>query len=153
MATVFTNGCFDILHPGHIQLLLYCRYLAKEDPVYVAIDSDAKAQRDKGPKRPYYSQSERLDLLLMLTIDGKLNHPRLDGNYIIDWVDVFDTDKELYEIIKKRQPDYIVKGEDWRDKYVVGSDIASVHFAPTYYKDWFSTTRIEQRILDKWNKK
>ncbi len=146
MAVVFTNGCFDVFHPGHFQLLSYCRYLAGEDPVIVAIDSDQKVARDKGSHRPYYTQDERHDLLMMLTVDGKLDS-RGFGKFLADWVEVFDTDLQLYELIKKHKPDYIIKGADWKGKEVVGADLATVHLAPTYFKDIFSTSAIEQRIL------
>ena len=149
MPTVFTNGCFDILHPGHYQLLLYCRHLAEGDAVYVAIDTDEKIKREKGSHRPYYDEEERVNLMMTLTSDGKLDSCGY-GKYLIDWVDTFNTDEELHALIKRLQPDYIVKGEDWKHKHVVGSDIATVHFAPTYYKDFFSTSHIEKRILDKW---
>ena len=151
MAVVFTNGVFDIMHPGHYQLLLYCRYLSGTDPVYVAIDSDAKVQADKGQHRPYYNQDERIELLLSLTIDGKLDSSGF-GKYLVDWVEIFDSNEGLYQLIKKYKPDYIIKGDDWRDKKVVGSDLARVHYAPTYYKDFFSTTKIEERVLNKWKK-
>lgn len=146
MATIFTNGVFDILHPGHYQLLLYCQHIANGDPIYVAIDSDAKVRREKGMHRPYYDQDERQSLLLSLTSDGKLDSRGL-GKYLIDWVDIFDTSDELLALIKKKQPDYIIKGEDWKNKQIVGAEYAQVHFAPTYYKDFFSTTHIENRIL------
>ena len=148
MATVFTNGCFDILHPGHYQLLTYCRYLAAGDSVIVAIDADTKVIRDKGRFRPYYNQEERRNLLMMLTTDGKLD-ARGFGNFLVDWVDIFDTDDELYRLIGKHKPDYIIKGADWKGKTVIGSDLAQVHLAPTYFKDVFSTSAIERRILEK----
>jgi cytidyltransferase-like protein len=152
MSTVFANGTFDILHPGHYQLLTYCRYLAAGDPVIVAIDADKRVTRQKGRFRPYYNQEERRNLLMMLTTDGKLD-ARGFGKFLVDWVDVFETDDELYKLIEKHKPDYIIKGADWKGKKVIGSELAQVHLAPTYFKDFFSTSAIEQRILQKHKKR
>jgi cytidyltransferase-like protein len=146
MPCVFTNGCFDLFHAGHIQLLLFCRSLAGCDPLYVAIDSDKKIKRDKGKGRPYITESERQKALFNLTMDG---NPRDYGRYIVDWVHVFDTNKELKEIIKQEKPDIIVKGNDWKGKRVIGQEKAQVIFAPDFYKDLFSTTVFEERIRSK----
>ncbi len=146
MPCVFTNGCFDLLHAGHIQLLLFCRSLAGSDPLYVAIDSDKKIKRDKGKERPYMTESERQEALFNLTMDG---NPREYGHYIIDWIHVFDTNKELKEIIRQEKPDIVVKGSDWKGKRVIGQDIAQVVFAPDFYKNLFSTTNFEKRIRRK----
>lgn len=148
MAIIFTNGCFDICHPGHMQLLLLCRYLAEGDPVYVAIDSDKKIRRDKGLNRPYFTQEERKTMLLLMTRDGHLDSRGL-GDYVIDWVDIFDTDRQLHALVEKYQPDLIVKGSDYKGKLVVGSDIAPVHYAQDYYKEMLSTSAIEKRILER----
>jgi D-beta-D-heptose 7-phosphate kinase/D-beta-D-heptose 1-phosphate adenosyltransferase len=146
MPNVFTNGCFDLFHPGHYQLLTYCRYLAEGGDVIVALDTDAKVARDKGRHRPYYTEKERRDILMVLTQDGRLSNHGY-GKYLVTWIESFNTDDELYRLVQKHKPDYIVKGADWKGKHVVGSDLATVHFTPSYFKDMFSTTAIEQRIL------
>lgn len=148
MSIVFTNGCFDLLHAGHVQLLLFCRDLAGGDDVYVAIDSDKKIQKDKGIYRPYFSQSERRTMLMTLTSDGHLDSRGL-GKYLINWVDTFDTNADLLKLVLKVSPDFIVKGPDWRGKKVIGSEYADVIYAPDYHHKSISTSAIEARVLAK----
>ena len=93
---VFTNGCFDILHPGHIDLLRRARALG--DTLVVAINSDDSVRRIKGPNRPVFNQDERAELLAALEM--------------VDLVTVFDEDTPLQAILKVR-PDILVKGADW----------------------------------------
>ena len=145
MAIVFANGVFDILHCGHFQLLNYCRYLAGNDDLIIAIDSDAKVKKDKGSSRPYYTQAERENMLMMLTKDGRMDS-RGFGSYLVSCVEVFDTNDELYQLIHRYQPDYIVKGDDWKNKKVIGSDLATVHFSRDFFKDICSTSEIERRV-------
>src|SRR5262249_52528298 len=93
---VFTNGCFDILHSGHIDLLRRARALG--DVLVVAINSDASVGRMKGRNRPIIPQQERAELL--------------DGMAMVDFVCVFDDDTPLEAILQIR-PDVLVKGADW----------------------------------------
>lgn len=93
---VFTNGCFDILHSGHIDVLYRARALG--DALVVAINSDASVARMKGPNRPVIPQGERAELLA--------------GLEMIDFVCVFDEDTPLEPILLIR-PDVLVKGADW----------------------------------------
>src|SRR5919197_6422128 len=93
---VFTNGCFDILHAGHIDLLRRARALG--DVLVVAINSDASVARMKGPNRPIITESERAELLA--------------GLEIVDFVCVFDEDTPLRAILEIH-PDILVKGADW----------------------------------------
>ena len=137
---VFTNGVFDGgLNIGHVNLLLLCRKLVGVDgQVIVAIDSDAKVIRDKGPSRPIFSINERQQALLALK-NG------LDP--IVDVVYGFDTNDQLYELIKQIKPDLLVKGNDWKGN-VVGSDIVKKVIYHEY-DSRFTTTNVVQRILDK----
>jgi D-beta-D-heptose 7-phosphate kinase/D-beta-D-heptose 1-phosphate adenosyltransferase len=100
---VFTNGCFDILHPGHVSLLRQARALG--DALVVAINSDASVRRLKGPTRPIFSEEERGQILAALEM--------------VDFVCVFDEDTPLEAILAIR-PDILVKGADWGPTDIVG---------------------------------
>ncbi len=100
---VFTNGCFDLLHPGHIELLRQARRLG--DSLVVAINSDDSVRRLKGPSRPILSQDERHKILIALEM--------------VDHVCVFDQDTPLDAIVTLR-PDVLVKGADWSLDNIVG---------------------------------
>jgi D-beta-D-heptose 7-phosphate kinase/D-beta-D-heptose 1-phosphate adenosyltransferase len=93
---VFTNGCFDILHPGHIDLLTRARHLG--DVLVVAINSDSSVRRLKGQDRPIFPEDERAEIL------GALD--------VVDYVCTFDEDTPL-ETILEIHPDVLVKGADW----------------------------------------
>lgn len=113
---VFTNGCFDILHRGHVELLKYCKSLGR---VTVGINSDDSVRRLKGNGRPINNEDDRVFLLESLRY--------------VDEVVVFDEDTP-YEAIKKNKPDLLVKGGDYDedvtnpsdDKYIVGADLCEV---------------------------
>jgi len=123
---VFTNGVFDILHRGHFTLLKEARSLGEK--LIVGINSDASTKRLKGDDRPINPQHVRKEQLEMLS-----------------WVDeviVFDEDTP-YEIIKKLNPDLIVKGGDYTVETVVGHDLAPVKIIPTV--EGFSTTNIIEK--------
>lgn len=118
---VFTNGVFDVLHVGHINLLLQCREIAgPKGQVIVAIDEDEKVMADKGLTRPIFNVHERAKALLDL----------MAGNdrVIVDRVEFFHTNLELEMVIRKVNPDIIVKGGDWKGRRVVGSEVARVQF-------------------------
>jgi D-beta-D-heptose 7-phosphate kinase/D-beta-D-heptose 1-phosphate adenosyltransferase len=113
MKISFVNGCFDVLHPGHIELLKYARSLG--DYLIVAIDSDRKVAEMKGPERPIFSQHDRSIML------AAIRH--------VDVVHVFDTKEELEDLLESISPDIMVVGSDWKGKEVVGSQYAkSVRF-------------------------
>jgi D-beta-D-heptose 7-phosphate kinase/D-beta-D-heptose 1-phosphate adenosyltransferase len=120
---VFTNGVFDILHKGHLQLLKEARSLGNK--LVVGVNTDASVQRLKGSDRPINDVQTRVAQLEMLP-----------------WVDevVTFTDDTPYELIKTIQPDLIVKGGDYTVEQVVGHDIAPVHIVPTV--DGYSTTKL-----------
>jgi rfaE bifunctional protein nucleotidyltransferase chain/domain len=132
---IFTNGVFDILTVSHINLLRYCREIAGEYGfVHIALDSDTKTRQDKGKHRPIFTYQERYDQILATSC--------------VDVIYTFDSNLELYELIKKIQPDIIVKGGDWKGN-VVGSDLAFVHLFQIDNR--YSSTKIINRILDKYN--
>ena len=103
---VFTNGCYDLLHVGHIRLLQSAR--KKGDVLIVAINSDTSVRRIKGEKRPLINQKERAETL--------------SGLECVDVVTVFNED-DPFNIIKDILPDILVKGGDWPLDKIIGSDI------------------------------
>jgi D-beta-D-heptose 7-phosphate kinase/D-beta-D-heptose 1-phosphate adenosyltransferase len=102
---VFTNGVFDLLHPGHIRYLHEARSLG--DVLIVGLNADESVRRNKGPSRPLTPQNERAELLAALSV--------------VDAVVVFDEDTPA-RIIELLQPDVLVKGADWPADQIVGRD-------------------------------
>jgi len=102
---VFTNGVFDLLHPGHVRYLQQARGLG--DVLVVAVNADASVRRNKGEGRPVTSEAERAELLAALEC--------------VDVVTVFDEDTPA-EVIRAVQPDVLVKGADWQADQIVGRD-------------------------------
>jgi len=130
--TVFTNGCFDVLHPGHIELFKVGRSLG--DKLIVAIDSDQKVKRDKGPQRPINNVQFRKTML--------------ESIKYIDLVLTFDSREELEQLIELYAPDTLLIGADWRGRDVVGGMYAKeVKFFNRVGE--YSTTRILQDIVDR----
>ena len=130
---VFTNGCFDILHRGHLELLKHCRRLGGDTGwVTVGINSDASIQRLKGTSRPIVSQDDRRAILEELSC--------------VDEVTIFDEDTP-YELMKRIKPDIIVKGGDYEIENVVGSDLADVVIFN--FLDGYSTTSMIEKMNDK----
>lgn len=123
MRVVFTNGCFDILHRGHIEYLKQSRSLG--DFLIVGVNSDASVRRLKGDSRPFNTEANRVAMLEALRC--------------VDKVVVFDADTP-YKIIQEICPNIITKGGDYVAADVVGSDLAQVVILP--YLDGYSTTRI-----------
>jgi D-beta-D-heptose 7-phosphate kinase/D-beta-D-heptose 1-phosphate adenosyltransferase len=132
VALCFTNGCFDLLHPGHVKYLEDARALG--DFLVVGLNSDASVARLKGPGRPLQDEAARAAVLL--------------GLRSVDAVVRFDEDTPL-ELIQALQPDVLVKGGDYTPETVVGREIVEgrggrlvlIPFLPGH-----STSRIEQRI-------
>ncbi len=102
---VFTNGVFDILHPGHLRYLRAAR--GHGDILIVGLNSDASVRRNKGPNRPVNTEDERAEVLLALDC--------------VDAVSIFDEETPA-EIIRAVQPDVLVKGADWPADQIVGRD-------------------------------
>ena len=105
---VFTNGCFDVLHLGHVRYLAQARKLG--DVLVVGLNSDASIRRLKGPERPINRQSDRAEVLSAL-------EP-------VSFVCLFSQDTPL-KLIQKVKPHVLVKGGDWKGKEVVGADWVS----------------------------
>jgi D-beta-D-heptose 7-phosphate kinase/D-beta-D-heptose 1-phosphate adenosyltransferase len=130
---VFTNGCFDILHLGHAKYLEFARGLG--DVLVVGVNSDRSVRKIKGPHRPICSESERAQMLAALG----------DVSYVV----LFD-EPTPEKLIRRVRPDVLVKGEDWKEKGVVGSEFVKssggeVVLAPLVKGK--STTDIIARIL------
>jgi D-beta-D-heptose 7-phosphate kinase/D-beta-D-heptose 1-phosphate adenosyltransferase len=100
----FTNGCFDILHRGHVEYLAFARSLA--DSLIVAVNSDTSVRRLKGEGRPVNSEADRA--LVIAALES------------VDWVTIFDEDTPL-ELIRALAPDVLVKGADYSIDQVVGA--------------------------------
>ena len=100
MKISFVNGCFDVLHPGHIKLLNYASSFG--DYLIVAIDSDRKVAETKGPDRPIFSQSDRAYMLKEIRC--------------VDVVHIFDTKEELEGLLDSIRPDTLVVGSDWKGR-------------------------------------
>ncbi len=131
---VMTNGCYDVLHPGHIRLLEQARSLG--DILILALNSDASVQRLKGPSRPIFHESERIALAL-----------RLEA---VDAVTVFneDTPRELIAVVL---PDILVKGADW-SHFIAGREEVEAsggRVATIPLEEGFSTTNIVKSALER----
>jgi len=123
----FTNGCYDILHVGHIKLFNYLK--SKCDCVTIGIDSDSRVKALKGKNRPFNNQADRKFMLESLST--------------VDRVIIFNSEEELVEMIKNISPDLMVVGSDYKDKRVVGSEHAKrLEFFEKI--DGYSTTKILQ---------
>jgi D-beta-D-heptose 7-phosphate kinase/D-beta-D-heptose 1-phosphate adenosyltransferase len=132
MKIIFTNGCFDILHPGHIELFKYARSLG--DELIVGIDSDERIKQSKGSTRPIYNSNNRKLIL--------------ESIKYIDKVVVFDNDDELTKLVKYCSPYVMVIGSDWKDKKVIGSEYAKeVKFFERIQE--FSTTKTIENIINR----
>lgn len=137
---VFTNGCFDVLTPMHFNLLLRCNKWAGVDgKVIVALDTDQKIKNDKGNNRPIFSLSERIKAL------GAIEHPYA-SKYLVDTITSFNTNTELYDLIKTYKPDIMIKGSDWKDN-VVGSDLVQEVIFMDRDNDFSSSKTIEKILL------
>lgn len=102
---VFTNGCFDLIHPGHITYLREAKQ--KGDVLIVGLNSDSSIKKIKGKDRPIINEIGRVTIL--------------SGLECVDYISVFDESTPL-KLIKALKPDVIVKGADWKDKGIVGAD-------------------------------
>ena len=127
--TVWTNGTFDILHPGHIELFKVARSLG--DKVIVATDTDEKIKKDKGFDRPVNDLCYRVAML--------------EAIKYIDVVLTFNTRQELEDLIQLYQPDILLLGDDWRDGEVVGWEHAGeTRFFPRV--GGYATSKIIRKI-------
>jgi D-beta-D-heptose 7-phosphate kinase/D-beta-D-heptose 1-phosphate adenosyltransferase len=130
---VFTNGCFDLLHPGHIFTLTQAKTFG--DVLVVGINSDASVKRLKGEKRPILDQASRLALLAALEA--------------VDYVTTFDEETPL-TLIRALQPHILVKGGDWDPETIIGKEIVEKNggrVVAVRYQDGFSSTDLIERII------
>jgi D-glycero-beta-D-manno-heptose 1-phosphate adenylyltransferase len=129
---VFTNGVFDLLHPGHVRYLTAARALG--DLLIVGINSDRSVRANKGADRPITPEAERAEILAALSC--------------VDAVAVFDEDTP-YDIIAAIQPDVLVKGADWAADAIVGRDIVEARGGCVVripVETGYSTTTIVSKI-------
>jgi D-beta-D-heptose 7-phosphate kinase/D-beta-D-heptose 1-phosphate adenosyltransferase len=136
---VFTNGCFDVVHIGHIEFLKFCRL--QGDITVVGVNSDSSVKVIKGPGRPINNQYDRVAVLAALET--------------VDYVTVFDEPDPL-NLIKKIKPDVLVKGDDWKDKGVVGAEFVEsyggkVVLAPLV--EGKSSTSVIKKMKTFWKKR
>lgn len=124
---IFTNGCFDILHRGHIELLKFCKSLGGK--VVLGLNSDSSVKRLKGYARPVNKEEDRKIIL--------------ESIQYVDEVIIFHEDTP-YELIKKLNPDIIVKGGDYRLEEIVGKEFADVVLFD--YVEGYSTTNIIKKV-------
>lgn len=132
---VFTNGCFDILHLGHVRYLRVAR--SNGDILVVGLNSDKSVNLIKGDKRPVVEQSQRAEVIA--------------GLWCVDYVTVFDEPDPL-ALIELLKPDVLVKGEDWPEQEIIGADVVKKHGgkivqAPSV--PGISTSIIIERIKDR----
>jgi D-beta-D-heptose 7-phosphate kinase/D-beta-D-heptose 1-phosphate adenosyltransferase len=133
---VFTNGCFDLLHAGHVRYLAASRLLG--DLLVVGLNSDASVRRIKGPRRPINDQARRAEVLAALAC--------------VDLVVIFDEPDPL-RIIEMLRPDVLVKGADWAEAQIIGADrvkagggrVETIALVPG-----LSTSAIIERILQRY---
>lgn len=132
---VFTNGCFDLLHRGHLHLLREAK--KRGDILVVALNSDRSVKAIKGPDRPILPDSERAELIAALEM--------------VDYVTCFD-EPDPYEVIRELKPDVLVKGGDWPKDSIVGANIVEGQggkVAVIPYLEGHSTTEIIERMCKK----
>ena len=125
MRLVWVNGCFDVLHRGHFEMLKYAKSFG--DYLMVGIDSDRKVKKDKGSDRPFNNADDRKFALQSIKY--------------VDKVLIFDSRKHLEHLIEILEPDYMVIGSDWKGKDVVGAQYCTeLKFFDRI--DGYSTTNI-----------
>ena len=130
---VFTNGCFDILHPGHARYLSFARALG--DYLIVALNSDRSVRAIKGIKRPIFPETMRAELLAALAC--------------VDCVVIFDQDNPL-QIIKSLLPHILAKGGDWQEEQIIGADVVKADGGEVRripFVTGYSTTDIIDKIV------
>jgi D-beta-D-heptose 7-phosphate kinase/D-beta-D-heptose 1-phosphate adenosyltransferase len=129
---VFTNGCFDLLHVGHVRYLAEAK--AAGDALIVGINDDASVRRLKGPERPLVTATARAEVVAALAA--------------VDWVTVF-AEETPAELIAAVVPDVLVKGADWAPDQVVGRDVVEAHGGRVLLipvVEGFSTTALAERL-------
>ena len=133
---VFTNGCFDILHVGHVRYLKDAKELGHY--LIIAINSDSSVRGLKGDKRPIVSQSERAEVLASLQS--------------VDFVTIFD-EPDPFNVINEIKPDFLVKGGDWGEGEIIGSDIVEENGGKVLripFIEGSSSTNIVETIIERY---
>ena len=131
----FTNGCFDIIHAGHVSYLEKAK--GKNRVLIIGLNSDSSVKKIKGPKRPIVTEKERALVLAALSC--------------VDFVTIFK-EETPYNLIKALAPDVLIKGADWKEKKAVGSDIVEAKGGKVEYIRYIphcSSTNIIKTILTK----
>ena len=132
---VFTNGCFDLLHPGHVRYLAQARGLG--EALIIGLNSDRSVRELKGPRRPILCAEERAEVMAALAC--------------VDYVIVFDEPTPI-GLIKRLRPDILVKGGDWGIQTIVGREEVEAEGGTVLslpFVDGCSTTEIIQRIVER----
>lgn len=133
---VFTNGCFDLLHQGHVELVRFSKQ--QGDILVVGVNSDTSVRTLKGPNRPILGQEERAGMLAALAD--------------VDYVVIFES-LEVTPVVEQLRPDVLVKGGDYKPEGVVGHEIVEsyggrIALAPLV--EGISTTDIVERVMDRY---
>lgn len=129
MKLVWVNGCFDVLHRGHVELFKFAK--SKGDYVVVGIDSDNRVKELKGPTRPINNEQDRKFML--------------DAIRYIDEVVIFQTSSELRGIIHHFKPNIMIVGSDYKDRAVIGSEYAGELIFFDRIGDYSTTNILEKR--------
>jgi len=132
---VLTNGCFDLIHSGHLYLLREAKKLG--DLLIVALNTDRSVKALKGPQRPILPESERAELIAALEM--------------VDYVILFD-ELDPYDLIRELKPDVLAKGGDWAADKIVGRDLVEQNggtIAVIPYQESHSTTKIIEKIIER----
>lgn len=135
---VFTNGCFDILHAGHVDYLAKASALG--DILIIGLNSDRSVSENKGPKRPINNEVARAQILA--------------GLFFVDAVVLFDTTTP-YELINFIQPDVLIKGADYKQEEIAGYDIVKRKGGEVFtltLLPGYSTTAIEKKIVENYGR-
>lgn len=130
---VFTNGCFDLLHAGHVRYLAAAR--SKGDALVLGLNSDVSVKSIKPENRPIVSQDQRAEVLA--------------GLACVDYITIFD-DPDPLALIQTIKPDVLIKGADWKEAEIIGSDVVKSYGGKVIRIEvvpGISTSRIIQRIL------
>jgi cytidyltransferase-like protein len=129
---IWTNGCYDILHIGHIRLMKYAKSLGSQ--LIVGIDSDNRIKKNKSPDRPYYTQEIRKEFL--------------ESIKYVDNVYIFDNESDALSIMDANNISLIIIGKEYQDTYILGGDKYPVRFFDRI--EPYSTTNILRNINDKY---
>ncbi len=133
---VFTNGCFDILHVGHVRYLSAAR--SEGDILVVGLNSDESVRSIKNKNRPIVNQDQRSEVLASLEC--------------VDYITIFDNPDPL-ELIRTLKPDVLVKGADWKEEEIIGADVVKAHGGKVVripFVSEISTSRLVKRIVERY---